>query len=196
MEVNPRSNNTDKGLKGAHSATLPVEEESYRGPSVNGKSCGPQNGHLSDGGSDWDSRDWCEVSWKSIILARKERGCGGRGHEDDEKGYRKSRADGAQAQEKDVVPGHSGAGGGTDHQHGLEKVAQGRGEEGSRSGREDGKTSRMLMETEASSMRQHVRKREDEVLKGGAQNFYKSVRVCESCFVVSSCMKFGMVSLG
>lgn len=193
MEVNPRSNNADKGLHGEHSVNLPAAE-SNRGRSVNGKSCGQKNGHLSDCRNDWDPRDWCEVSWKSIILARKERGCRGRGHEEYEKGYRESRADVARAQENDVSRGISGTGRGTDRHHSLEGVAKGWDEEGGHARPKDGRTSRMLMETEASSMRQHARKREDEVLRGGAQNFYKSVRVCESCFVVSSCMKFGMVS--
>ncbi|CAN0400425.1 unnamed protein product, partial [Ectocarpus sp. 12 AP-2014] len=43
---------------------------------------------------------------------------------------------------------------------------------------------RSLQETESSTMRQHARKREDEFLAGGAQNFYKTVRVCGSCFRV------------
>lgn len=193
MEENSRSNNADKGLQGEHPANLPVAG-SNRGPSVSDKSCGPKNGHLSEGGNDWDPRDWCEVSWKSIILARKERGCRGRGHEECGKEYQKCRADVARAQENDASQGLSGAGRGTDHQHGLEGVAKSWDEAGGHAKPKDGTTSRMLMETEASSMRQHARKREDEVLRGGAQNFYKSVRVCESCFVVSSCMRFGMVS--
>ncbi|CAM9555819.1 unnamed protein product [Scytosiphon promiscuus] len=44
--------------------------------------------------------------------------------------------------------------------------------------------SRSLQETESSVMRQHARKREEEFLARGAQNFYKPVRVCGSCFRV------------
>ena len=40
-------------------------------------------------------------------------------------------------------------------------------------------------------MRQHARKREDEFLAGGAQNFYKTVRVCGSCFRVSRFLFLG-----
>lgn len=39
-------------------------------------------------------------------------------------------------------------------------------------------------QTEASAMRQHARQREDKISAGGAQNFYKAVRVCDTCFQV------------
>lgn len=113
-----------------------------------------------------DPVDWHEVSWKSVSLAKQEQG------------HRKSRAKGeTQAVclvgNGDPKKDGGGAGVSADDTDG--------GGEGAKE-----RKSRSLQETESSTMRQHARKREEEFLARGAQNFYKPVRVCGSCFRVSA----------
>ena len=137
---------------------------------------GPKGDPVAGGLRDRDPREWSEVSWKSISLARKEkerRAC----HANEKKDA-SSKLDPEKSQAKDAGAGNStdGAGG-----FGKERKA-GRG--------------RSLQETESSSMRQHARKREDGFLEGGAQNFYKPVRVCGSCFRVSRSRRFLILGKG
>lgn len=139
---------------------------------------GPKGDPVAGGLKDRDPRDWSEVSWKSICLARKEkerRAC----HANEEKKDAPSTLDIEKSQTIDAGA-ENGAGG------------AGRGGAEAKSGR-----GRSLRETESSSMRQHARKREDEFLAGGAQNFYKLVRVCGSCFRVSCfCVRLLILSTG
>lgn len=130
---------------------------------------------IAGGLRDRDPRNWFEVSMKSVSLARKERGSRKRGN------FKEEPASGGAGSGMGVlqasrsmsdIPRQDGGRGGAD------------GGEGSGGGRNLG-ASRMLQETEASAMRTHARKREDEVVVGGAQNFYKPVRVCGPCFRVS-----------
>lgn len=132
---------------------------------------GPRGDPVAGGLKDRDPRDWSEVSWKSISLARKEK----------EHRERSAKA------EKEALcllePGES-------HKNdvGVRRTADcagGGGEEAKERRR------RSLQETESSTMRQHARKREDDFIAGGAQNFYKPVRVCGSCFRVSELLPFG-----
>lgn len=125
---------------------------------------GPKGDPIAGGLKDRNPTEWSEVSWKSISLARKERdrrACGG-AHG---KGA-PTLLDSGGSQKEDI-----GAGKGADC------TVNGGG--GAKEGRK-----RSLQETESSAMRQHARKREEEFLAGGAQNFYKPVRVCGSCFRV------------
>lgn len=131
-----------------------------------GRGGGPKGDPVAGGLKDRDPRDWSEVSWKSICLARKEkelRAC----HAKEKKGTSPNLDSEEKSQTGDAGAGKSAGGTG----RGGAEAKAGRG--------------RSLQETESSSMRQHARKREDEVLAGGAQNFYKPVRVCGSCFRVS-----------
>lgn len=136
------------------------------GGGARGRGGGAKGDPVAGGLKDRDPRDWSEVSWKSVSLARKEkerRVC----HVEEEKKDTPSSLGAEKSQTKDAGAGKSADGAG---RSGAEAKAR---------------RGRSLQETEASFMRQHARKREDEFLMGGAQNFYKSVRVCGSCFRVS-----------
>ncbi|CAM9193873.1 unnamed protein product, partial [Choristocarpus tenellus] len=120
---------------------------------------------IAGGLKDRDGKEWAEVILRSILLARQER-------------KRVEAAGGG------VVPGP---------EQGLQRegahsdiiVEQEQGVGGAMSALPiNGSISRVLQETEASLMRQHARKREDDLLAGGAQNYYTSVRVCSTCFQV------------
>lgn len=128
---------------------------------------GPKGDPVAGGLKDRNPTAWSEVSWKSINLAR-------RGRENlagkDKEGL--SLLDSGETQNKQGTVGKSRVGKGAD------------GSSGSGEGQKDTRR-RSLQETESSTMRQHARKREEEFLAGGAQNFYKPVRVCGSCFRVS-----------
>lgn len=140
---------------------------------------------VAGGLKDRDPKKWSEVSWKSISLARQERG-GTRASDDGpHKSPTRIRVIGAS--------GDNGVNDGTKAKA-LRDVAselRHEGEEGEHSeGEKEGTGSRggrrrAFQDTEASAMRQHARLRECEILAGGAQNFYKPVRVCGSCFRVS-----------
>eukprot|EP00752_Nemacystus_decipiens_P011149 g9905.t1 len=133
-----------------------------------GRGFGRKGDPVAGGLKDRDPRDWSEVSWKSVCLARQEkerRACHTKGEKNDAPfsvGAEKSQA-------KDA---------------GVATSALGASREGVAGEARAGGRGRLLQETESSSMRQHARKREDELLAGGAQNFYKPVRVCGSCFRV------------
>lgn len=135
-----------------------------------GRGFGSKGDPVAGGLKDRDPRAWSEVSWKSVSLARKEkerRACHARGDNRDTPFNIDSSEE---APTKGAEEGKSADGAG---------VAE------AKAGRR-----RPLQETESSSMRQHARKREDELLAGGAQNFYKIVRVCGSCFRVSRFRRF------
>lgn len=136
-----------------------------------GRGFGPKGDPVAGGLKDRDPRDWSEVSWKSVCLARQEkerRAC----HAKEGTKDAPSNVDSENSQAKVSGTGTS---------------ARGAGREGAEEAKAGGR-GRSLQETESSSMRQHARKREDEFLAGGAQNFYKPVRVCGSCFRVSGLM--------
>lgn len=149
---------------------------------------------IAGGLKDRDPKKWFEVSWRSISLARQERARRGRKCEDD----------------GDSKPSGQHSAGDSRNNRGVEGVQPQISSKASRE-RADSSTPgvgrgtndtddrggerkkvgavgdvRAFQETEASAMRQHARKREDQVLAGGAQNFYKSVRVCGACFRVSA----------
>lgn len=126
---------------------------------------GPKGDPVAGGLKDRDPRRWSEVSWKSVSLARKEK----------ERRERNAR------EEKEALcvlePGESDK-----KCVGVRKTTDSAGGGGTEAKE---RRRRSLQETEASTMRQHARKREDDFIAGGAQNFYKPVRVCDSCFRVS-----------
>lgn len=148
---------------------------------------------VAGGLKDRDPKTWSEVSWSSVSLARQERSrrereynadresnLGGKrtagdcGNDSDVDGEGPSKIFSKAVREGVVVV--DAASRGTRNLDGL------RGDMGKAA--EAGQ--RAFQETEASAMRQHSRKREDKVLAGGAQNFYKSVRVCGTCFQVGA----------
>ncbi|CBN77180.1 Response receiver [Ectocarpus siliculosus] len=143
------------------------------GASAPGRHCGagggPKGDPVAGGLKDRDPTAWSEVSWKSISLARRGRENRAGSAKEDKEGL--SLLDSGETQNKFGTVGKGGVGEGAD------------GSSGSGEGQKDTRR-RSLQETESSTMRQHARKREDEFLAGGAQNFYKPVRVCGSCFRV------------
>lgn len=171
MEVEPSAANLASwagggktaGHQGSQTTGSEVEKEK------DGRGAGGAKGDPIAGGlKDRDPKNWSEISWKSVCLARKESERRGRGITE-EPGTSTILGDIVSPQ-KGVTPVLQGEGGiGT---NGGVREAQGKGK------------SRVLQETEASAMRQHARKREDNFIAGGAQNFYKPVRVCASCFRV------------
>lgn len=166
MEVKPRPATTTR--KAAGGAEGVRQENLAVGPAGAGGGVGRKGDPISGGLKDRDPRSWSEVLWKSVCLARQERDRGGRNN----KNKREPTIQlGAEQEEVALNVQHSGIrndAGGVD------------GGGGAREG-----MSRTLQETEASSMTQHARRREDEFLAGGAQNYYSLVRVCGSCFRVS-----------
>lgn len=178
MEVEPFANTTDGGAKHGNSPIAPgsttIEEESCRrgGAGVKGD---PVAGGLRDR----NPRDWSEVSWKSISLARRESDQRGHQHHQ-EGGALVSQAPGAASLQ--INSSNSARDRGSDRaDDGVDVSGGGRAGTDKSKGARD----RAQQETEASAMRQHARKREDDFVAGGSQNFYKPVRVCGSCFRVS-----------
>lgn len=166
MEVEPSTLTT-------HKEGLVVREATATAAAAGG-GYGSKGDPIAGGLKDRDPKKWSEVSRKSVILARQER---------DSRGVAERQGTGGDTEagelrENEAVPtkkGISGAGGG----------GQGTSDEGGAGvtvARQGG--NRVMQATEASAMRQHARRREDEFLAGGAQNFYKTVRVCASCFRV------------
>ena len=166
MEVKP---STPTLTTGARATARQNEGMDGRGGAAGGGSGGgsggPKGDPIAGGLKDRNPREWSEVSWKSVSLARKERdrrACNGK-----EGQGAPSLLDSGESKKKDVGTGKGAAdrtvGGGAEAKEGRK---------------------RSLQETESSAMRQHARKREDEFIAGGAQNFYKPVRVCGSCFRV------------
>ena len=156
-----------------------MQETSTSGPTGAGGigSNRPKRDPIAGGLKDRDPRKWSEVSLKSVSLARKER-------DRRKSSFKEEAAIGLAGS----APGMLKANRSTSdipRRDGDKIGASGMGGESGGGGRNSG-VSRMLQETEASTMRTHARKREDEVVAGGAQNFYKPVRVCESCFRVSA----------
>ncbi len=163
MEVQPSNPSATTGLRAAG-----CQHEGVDGGTAVGGSGGggrPKGDPIAGGPKDRNPREWSEVSWKSISLARRGR---------DRRAYGGSQGKGAPPLLASGVSQKMDIGG------------PGKGVDGTVSGRGDGTggRKRSLQETESSAMRQHARKREEEFLAGGAQNFYKPVRVCGSCFRV------------
>lgn len=160
---------------------------------------------VAGGLKDRDPKKWSEVSWRSVCLARQE---SGRNAGCNTTTGRKIN-DPIRQRGRDVPGCSSGIGVEGTGQYGMVSEltakgggvgsgAYGGGGSASAGGSgivggdkvgASGTTRRAFQETEASAMRQHARKREDQVLAGGAQNFYKSVRVCGSCFTVSAALQ-------
>ncbi|CAM9727174.1 unnamed protein product, partial [Laminaria digitata] len=161
------------------------QESPASGPTGAGGGIGtsrPKRDPIAGGLKDRDPRNWFEVSLKSVSLARKERNRRRSSSKEDAAaiGLAGPGSGGLKANRStsDIVP---------PRQDGGKVGAAGGGGESGRAGgggESLGIVSRMLQETEASTMRKHARKREDEIVAGGAQNFYKPVRVCEPCFRV------------
>lgn len=154
---------------------------------------------VAGGLKDRDPKNWFEVSWRSVSLARQEMVHRGRRKEDN--------GDSNPCGQCSTDDGSNGRGveGGVQQRISFSEapregtggltagVGGGTGDTGGRGGGREkvgvvGDARRTFQETEASAMRQHARKREDQVLAGGAQNFYKSVRVCGACFRVSAAL--------
>lgn len=131
---------------------------------------GPKGDPVAGGLKDRDPRNWSEVSWKSISLARKEKEHRERNAKEEKEAL--CLLEPGQSQKKDA---------------GERKTADSAGGGGAEVKE---RRRRPLQETESSTMRQHARKREDDFIAGGAQNFYKPVRVCGSCFRVSKPFAF------
>lgn len=167
MEVEP-------SILTTHKEGLVVREATATAAAAAGGGYGSRGDPVAGGLKDRDPNKWSEVSRKSVILARQERGSRGVAERQGTAGDTEA----GELRENGAVPtkkGTSGAGGG----------GQGTSDEGGAGvavARQGG--NRVMQATEASSMRQHARRREDEFLAGGAQNFYKTVRVCASCFRV------------
>lgn len=155
--------------------TLTTHQEggTIRGETVAARGgCGSKGDPVAGGLKDRDPRKWSEVSWKSVILARQDRDIRGDAGRQSTGG----RAEDGRLRENGWAPTKDV----TDHAGG----GQGASDESERGGTVRQGGSRMMQATEASAMRQHARRREDEFLAGGAHNFYKPVRVCASCFRV------------
>ncbi|CAM9154605.1 unnamed protein product [Discosporangium mesarthrocarpum] len=130
---------------------------------------------IAGGLKDRDTQHWAEVITRSILLARQERrGMGNHSSAPHPEIEPQARGQGQGVGGDVDDEGGAGMGGGG----GLKGSPGGGGRGGGR------RPKRLLQETEASGMRQHARKREEDLLAGGAQNYYTPVRVCQTCFRV------------
>lgn len=142
---------------------------------------------VAGGLKDRDPKDWCDVSWKSISLARNDmtgRREGGGQHatfpESCSVAEERLRGEPTQPEQSSVSARDA-----TEWSAGGGALVKGRDGDGAK-GTDGWDRGLAFRETEASAMRQHARRREDFILAGGAQNFYTSVRVCHACFRVST----------
>ena len=189
IEVDSSTDKAHKGHGGNPSNPLPTARTTGRGSRVKDDR---QKGRDPTGRmKDRDPRVWCEVPWKSVVLARNEKNrrqldrVEGDGSPEAQDGAVQSR--GNEVESKLPLPEDRGRIGRHDHVE-RDKTRSEDGQEGLKD-----RNRWMLRETKTGFMRQHARKREDEILRGGAQNFYKPVRVCESCFRVG-CFLFACVA--
>lgn len=160
MEVDPSTSATTSSTTSSTTSAM--------AGGARGRGGGSKGDPVAGGLKDRDPRDWSEVSWKSVCLARKEK---------------ELRACHAIEKKEDTLPSVDSEEKPRAIDAGAGKIADGTVRGGAET--KAATKGRSLQETESSSMRQHARKREDEFLAGGAQNFYKPVRVCGSCFRVS-----------